>query len=64
MIGIKGWAVWNNEAWCVEYENLYRTKEEAMKAAKKHYSYIGDTEEDYGDHMVCEIKITVHFSLF
>ena len=31
-----------------------------MEAAKKHYSYIGDSEEDYGDHMISPVEITVH----
>ena len=31
-----------------------------MEAAKKHYSYLGDSEEDYGEHMITPVTIKVH----
>jgi len=57
---ISGWAVWDSEAWRVVYSDIYPSKEIAMEAAKKHYSYLGDTEEDYGDHMVTQVTIKFH----
>ena len=60
MIVITGWAVWDNEAWKTDFRHVYPTKELAMEAAKKQYSYIGDSEEDYGDHMISPVEITVH----
>tara|TARA_R110002012_G_scaffold296449_2_gene493782 strand:- start:1154 stop:1354 length:201 start_codon:yes stop_codon:yes gene_type:complete len=60
MVEIAGWAIWDCEDWSVDHSNIYPTKVSAMEAAKKHYSYLGDTEEDYGDHMVVEVAIKFH----
>ena len=45
MIVITGWAVWDNEAWKTDFRHVYPTKELAMEAAKKHYSYIGTVKK-------------------
>lgn len=58
---IEGWAVWDSEAWKTDFRHIYPTKELAMEAAKKHHSYMGDSEEDYGDHMISPIKINLWF---
>ena len=55
---IDGWTVWDAEAWCVDYTNIYPTKEQALEAASKHYSYFGDDE--ITDACICRVKIKVH----
>ncbi len=57
---IEGWCVWDCEAWKTDFKEVYPTKELAMEAAKKHYSYLGDSEEDYGEHMITPVTIKVH----
>tara|TARA_R100001460_G_scaffold76700_1_gene117679 strand:- start:84 stop:260 length:177 start_codon:yes stop_codon:yes gene_type:complete len=54
---IEGWVVWNAEAWCVEYNNIYPTKEQAIEAASKHYSYFGD---DVDESCIREVIINIH----
>ena len=36
---IEGWAIFNNQDWCVDYDNIYPTQEEALKAAKDYFCY-------------------------
>tara|TARA_R100001510_G_scaffold52242_1_gene52771 strand:+ start:314 stop:493 length:180 start_codon:yes stop_codon:yes gene_type:complete len=55
---IEGWVVWDAEDWSADYSNIYPTKEQAIEAAKKHYSYIGD--DDIDESCVCEVKIRIH----
>jgi len=54
---IDGWVVWNAEAWCAEYSDIYPTKEQALEAASKHYSYIGD---EITDSCIKKVKIRIH----
>ena len=54
---IEGWVVWNAEAWFAEYSDIYPTKEQALEAASKHYSYLGD---EVDEDCVCKVSVTIH----
>tara|TARA_Y100000114_G_C11756068_1_gene326916 strand:- start:1905 stop:2081 length:177 start_codon:yes stop_codon:yes gene_type:complete len=55
---IEGWAIFNNQDWCVDYDNIYPTKEKALKAAKDYFCYRHE-DEWYGDEVV-KVTIKVH----
>ena len=54
---INGWVVWDAEAWRAEYNDIYPSKELALKAASKHYSYIGD---EITDSCIIQVSIRIH----
>ena len=56
---MKGWAIFNNQDWCVDYNNIYPNKEVAMEAAKNYFCYKYNDDEWLGDEVV-EVTIKFH----